>query len=112
MRAAQPADLQTRTSNPPQSCATVDAAGKVRHDWPPPTSGPTATFSQGLALGVAVHALGHDRRSPSVTTPRIAVLGGGAGVLPAFLHRAPRCSHRLGRALPRRMCGFTRALWR
>lgn len=111
MRAAQPADLQTRTSNPPQSCATVDAAGKVRHDWPPPTSGPTATFSQGLALGVAVHALGHDRRSPSVTTPRIAVLGGGAGVLPAFLHHALPAARIDSVELCPDVCAASRALF-
>jgi len=72
-----------------QSCARV-AAGTadddgvvVLHDQPPPR-GPTGTNTVGLALALALHA------DPA---PRVAVLGAGACVLPAFVHaRLPRCT--------------------
>jgi len=81
-----------------QSCVALDSSGAPILNRPPPLRGPTATYTQGLALAVAYHSIRHHQENISESVdgtstrapyaPRITILGAGACVLPAFLHEA------------------------
>ena len=69
-----------------QTCVAVDAVTDTPdHSRPPSLDAQSGTYSQGLALAIALHGLGAARRSDAC---RIGVLGAGACGLPAFLHEA------------------------
>lgn len=69
-----------------QTCITVDALTDTPdHSRPPSLDAQSGTYSQGLALAIALQGLNAARGSDAC---RIGVLGAGACGLPAFLHEA------------------------
>eukprot|EP01050_Picozoa_sp_SAG11_P000394 SAG11_NODE_11_length_27870_cov_16.327428_21_plen_374_part_00 len=75
-----------------QSAVALDAEGRPLHDQPPPLTGRTGTFLQGLSLAfVARHALTRQQCGDDVGAQLdVALLGAGAGALAGFLHDALR----------------------
>lgn len=69
-----------------QTCVAVDAVTDTPdHSRPPSLDAQSGTYSQGLALAIALHGLRQTRGNAAC---RIGVLGAGACGLPAFLHQA------------------------